>query len=91
MRGARRLVSDAEALHPGDRVKQCIAIIGRRGSWTDAFAQAEQDVAFDHVFRRMTDEETQVWARYCNDVEVPAVSQGMMWRARRHDAQERAA
>jgi hypothetical protein len=90
VRAAEQLVADAQALHPTDRVKQCVHIIGRRGSWTDAFAQAERDVAFDRVFRDMTDEEVQVWANYCLHQDVPAMARGRMWRAT-HALTERAA
>ena len=79
MRAAEALVADAEALYPNDRVKQCVHIIGRRGQWTDAYAQAQRDVAFDRVFRFLTDEEVQVWANYCLHEEVPAISRSMMW------------
>ena len=81
VRAAEALVADAEALHPNDRVKQCVHIIGRRGTWTDAFAAAERDVAFDRIFRDLTDEEVAVWANYCLHQDVPAMSQGRMWRA----------
>jgi hypothetical protein len=92
MRAAERLVTEAEALHPNDRVKQCVYIIGRRGVWTDAYASAERDVAFDRVFRHMTDEETQIWAHYCLHQDVPAMARGRMWRATSAPmAQERAA
>jgi hypothetical protein len=90
VRAAEQLVADAQALHPADRVQQCVHIIGRRGSWTDAFAQAERDVAFDKVFRDMTDEEVQVWAHYCLHQDVPAMARGRMWRAT-HALTERAA
>jgi hypothetical protein len=90
VRAAEQLVADAQALHPTDRVKQCVFIIGRRGSWTDAFAQAERDVAFDRVFRDMTDEEVQVWANFCLHQDVPAMARGRMWRAT-HSLTERAA
>jgi len=92
MRGAERLVAEAEALHPNDRVKQCVEIIGRRGSWTDAYAEAQRDVAFDRIFRFLTDEEVQVWANYCLHKDVPAMALGRMWRATNAPmAQERAA
>ena len=91
VRAAEKLVADAEALHPDDRVQQCVHIIGRRGSWTDAYAQAERDVAFDRIFRFMTDEEVQVWANYCLYQDVPAMARGRMWRATAPMAQERAA
>jgi hypothetical protein len=80
MRAAARLVDDAEQQYPHDRVKQCVHIIGRRGALHDAFEQAERDVAFDRIFRLMTDEEAQVWAVYCLYDEVPAISRGMAWR-----------
>ena len=91
IRAAEQLVAEAEALHPDDRVKQCTHLVGRRGRWTNAYALAENDVAFDRIFRAFTDEEAQVWARYCYDVEVPAMSRGMMWRVMAPMALERAA
>ena len=80
IRRAERLVADAEALHPGDRVRQAVALLGRRGAPSDAFEQAERDVAFDRVFRHMTDEEVQVWAISCLHQHVPAMAMGRMWR-----------
>ena len=80
MRAAEKLVADAEALHPNDRVQQCVFIIGRRGRWTDAYAAAERDVAFDRVFRFLTDEEVAAWANYCLHTDVPALALGRMWR-----------
>ena len=47
IRAAEKLVAEAEALHPNDRVKQCTHLVGRRGRWTNAYALAENDVAFD--------------------------------------------
>ena len=91
IRAAEKLVAEAEALHPGDRVKQCTHLVGRRGRWTNAYALAENDVAFDRIFRMFSDAEVQVWAHYCNDVEVPAMSRGMMWRVLHPMAMERAA
>jgi hypothetical protein len=91
IRAAEQLVAEAEALHPDDRVKQCTYLVGRRGRWTNAYALAENDVAFDRIFRSFTDEEAQVWARYCYDVEVPAMSRGMMWRVMAPMALESAA
>lgn len=81
MFAAEALVAAAEALHPGDRVKQCVHLLGRRGAPSDAFEQAERDVAFDRVFRAMTDAEATVWAMYCLHDEVPALSRGRAWRA----------
>lgn len=92
MRAAEKLVAEAEALHPNDRVQQCVFILGRRGSWTDAYQQAQRDVAFDRVFRFLTDEEVAVWANYCLHKDVPAMAQGRMWRTLNAPmAQERAA
>lgn len=91
IRAAEQLVAEAEALHPDDKVQQCVYLIGRRGRWTDAYAQAQRDVAFDRVFRQMTDEEVQVWANYCLHEDVPAMSRGMMWRVVQPMALERAA
>ena len=91
MRAAARLVDDAEQQYPHDRVKQCVHIIGRRGTWTDAFAAAERDVAFDRIFRDLTDEEVQIWSTYCLHKDVPAMARGMMWRALNPNTMERAA
>ncbi len=91
MRAAEQLVTAAEALHPNDRVKQCVHLIGRRGSWADAYAEAQRDVAFDRVFRFLTDEEVTVWANYCLHDDVPAMSRSRMWRAMDTMAMERAA
>ena len=92
VRVAERLVAEAEALYPDDRVQQGIHLLGRRGSSRDAYAQAERDVAFDAVFRRMTDEEVAVWANYCLHTDVPAMARGRLWRATNAPmAQERAA
>lgn len=91
MRGAERLVAEAQALHPTDKVQQCVHIIGRRGTWTDAYAEAQRDVAFDRVFHFLTDEEVQVWANYCLHEDVPAMARGRMWRATNATTMERAA
>ena len=91
VRIAEAIVADAEAQHPNDRVKQCVFITGRRGQRNDAYAQAQRDVAFDRVFRDLTDEEVQVWANYCLHPDVPAMSQGRMWRAMNTPMMERAA
>lgn len=81
VRIAEAIVADAKALHPNDRVKQCVFITGRRGQRNDAYAHAQRDVAFDRVFRFLTDEEVQVWANYCLHEDVPVMAQGRMWRA----------
>jgi hypothetical protein len=91
MRGAEKLVAEAQALHPTDKVQQCVHIIGRRGSWTDAYAEAQRDVAFDRVFRFLSDEEVAVWANYCLHEDVPAMARGRMWRAANATTMERAA
>jgi len=90
LRAAEQLVSAAQDMHPTDRVQQCVHIIGRRGAPNDAFAQAERDVAFDLVFRELSDEEVSVYANYCLHEDVPAMARARMWRAT-HALTERAA
>ena len=80
VRVADAIVADAEGRHPNDRVQQCVFIIGRRGQQNDAYAQAQRDVAFDRVFRHLTDAEVQVWANYCLHEDVPEMALGRMWR-----------
>ena len=75
---AERWVADAVAAHPTDRVKQAILIASEPPSRWDAHERAISDVAFDLVFRYMTDEEAQVWAIYCLDDGVKPMADARM-------------
>ena len=84
-REAERWVADAEAKYPGDRVKQAVMIVENPPNRYDAYLQAISDLAFDAVFRYMTDEEAQVWSIYClYDGVRPMADARMAYRSAKH-------